>query len=82
MTAFVPRAGDASGPRTESFLSVVIPARNEAASLPQLVREIIQALRPVGECAGAIVPERPGRFEIIIVDDGFDGCRLHWFWNG
>jgi glycosyltransferase involved in cell wall biosynthesis len=43
---------------------VIVPAKNEAASLPQLVEEIVQALRPLHE----------GRdldgFEVLIVDDG------------
>ena len=45
-------------------LSVVVPAKNESASLPQLVQEIAQALRPLcsqGRMAG---------FEIVVVDDG------------
>jgi len=49
-------------------LSVVVPARNEAASLPRLVEEIIQTLRslqhPVGDA-----PPLAG-FEIVVVDDG------------
>lgn len=38
--------------------SVVVPARNEAANLPQLVDEIVAACDPVGP------------YEIIVVDDG------------
>jgi dolichol-phosphate mannosyltransferase len=48
-----------------SFLTVVVPARNEAASLPQLVEEIAQVLR--GLCEG---PRGLAGFEILIVDDG------------
>jgi dolichol-phosphate mannosyltransferase len=57
----------AAGP----FLSVVVPAKNEAASLPQLVDEIAQALRPLCERRGhgAASPRLDG-FEIVIVDDG------------
>jgi dolichol-phosphate mannosyltransferase len=49
----------------KSFLSVVVPTKNEAASLPQLIAEIAWALRPLTE---------PGRtqldgFEIVVVDD-------------
>ena len=49
----------------KSFLSVVVPAKNEAASLAQLIDEIAWALRPL---------TRPGRteldgFEIVVVDD-------------
>src|SRR5947199_9792948 len=47
-----------------TWLSVVVPAKNEAASLPQLVDEIVQALRPL--CDG----DRLDGFEIVIVDDG------------
>ena len=51
--------------RKNSFLSVVVPAKNEAASLAQLIDEITWALRPLTQ---------PGRteldgFEIILVDD-------------
>ena len=49
-----------------SFLSVVVPAKNEAASLPQLVNEIACALRPLCEHSER---ELAG-FEIIIIDDG------------
>jgi dolichol-phosphate mannosyltransferase len=49
-------------------LSVVVPARDEARSLPRLVEEIVGALRPVFGAAG---------FEILVVDDGsVDGTRL------
>jgi len=43
---------------------VVIPAKNESASLPQLVQEIAQALRSL--CAEG----RMAGFEIVVVDDG------------
>src|SRR5262245_28368213 len=33
-------------PGREDHLSVVVPAKNEAESLPQLVADIVQALRP------------------------------------
>jgi glycosyltransferase involved in cell wall biosynthesis len=50
------------------FLSVVVPAKNEAAGLPQLVAEITQALRPLlRERSSA--PLLAG-FEIVLVDDG------------
>ncbi len=49
-------------------LSIIIPAKNEAASLPQLVREIVQAFRPL--CARNDVGHRLDGFEIIMVDDG------------
>jgi glycosyltransferase involved in cell wall biosynthesis len=49
-------------------LSVVVPAKNEAASLPQLVEEIAAALRPLSD-ERRTGPRLEG-FEIIVVDDG------------
>lgn len=47
----------------DGFLSIIVPARDEAESLPQLVEEIARALRP-----------RVGRgldgYEVVVVDDG------------
>jgi glycosyltransferase involved in cell wall biosynthesis len=59
-----------NGSTPELFLSVVVPARNEAASLPQLVHEITRSLQTLCE-----PPQTSGRrsaegFEIVIVDDG------------
>jgi glycosyltransferase involved in cell wall biosynthesis len=51
-----------------SLLSIVVPAKNEAASLPQLVDEIAEALRPL--CGGRGAGDRLDGFEIVIVDDG------------
>jgi dolichol-phosphate mannosyltransferase len=48
-----------------SSLSVVVPAKDEAASLPQLIDEIARALRSLSDAG----PRRPARFEIIVVDD-------------
>jgi glycosyltransferase involved in cell wall biosynthesis len=51
------------------ILSVVVPARNEAESLPRLVGEIVEALRPLcGEREDRRF--RLGGFEVLIVDDG------------
>ncbi len=52
----------------ERVLSIVIPAKNEAASLPRLVEETAAAFRP-------LVDRGPGEnpllgFEILVVDDG------------
>ena len=49
-------------------LSIIVPAKNEAESLPQLVAEIVDAFRPKvrGESAGPRLDE----FEIVVVDDG------------
>ena len=56
-------------PGPHSFLSVVVPAKDEAACLPQRVAEIAGALRPLCIDLGAI-PRRLGGFEMILVDDG------------
>lgn len=58
-------AGEAAG---AGVLSVVVPAKNEASSLPQLVGEIASALRPLHDLPGP-GPRLLG-FEIVIVDDG------------
>jgi dolichol-phosphate mannosyltransferase len=49
-------------------ISVVVPAKNEAASLPRLVEEIARALRPL-TIARASGPRLVG-FEVVLVDDG------------
>jgi dolichol-phosphate mannosyltransferase len=46
-------------------LSVVVPARNEAPSLPQLIDEIIVALRPLRNSG----THGLSAFEIVVVDD-------------
>ena len=57
----------------QSFLSVVMAAKNEAASLPQLIDEIALALRPL--CDGSL--GGLAGFEIIVVDDAStDTTRL------
>ncbi len=45
-------------------LSIIVPAKNEAASLPQLVEEIARAFRP------RVASGKLGGFEVIVVDDG------------
>lgn len=52
----------------EGRLSVIVPAKDEAASLPQLVKEIVRALRPL--TAGRTEGPRLLGFEIVLVDDG------------
>jgi dolichol-phosphate mannosyltransferase len=52
------------------LLSVVVPAKNEAASLPQLVEEIARALRPLTSQAQRGAEPKLGGFEIVLVDDG------------
>ena len=66
-----PAGGEVPSPlaieeRPGSFLSVVVPSKNEAASLPQLVEEISRALRLLGDRGG---PRRLAGYEIIVVDD-------------
>jgi glycosyltransferase involved in cell wall biosynthesis len=46
-------------------LSVVVPAKDEAASLPRLVEEIAGALRPLTAAGRGLAG-----FEIVVVDDG------------
>ena len=53
-----------AGPARSTVLSVIVPAKDEAASLPQLVDEIAGSLRPLRE--GLELDD----FEILIVDDG------------
>ena len=55
---------------SQSSLSVIVPAKNEASSLPRLVSEIILALRPLCTMSSKPIPRRLSRFEIIVVDDG------------
>ncbi len=54
----------------QSSLSIIIPAKNEALSLPHLVAEITLALRPLCTVSSNPTPRQLLRFEIIIVDDG------------
>jgi glycosyltransferase involved in cell wall biosynthesis len=49
-------------------LSIIVPAKNEAASLPQLVEEIVRAFRPLQCRAGG--PHSLEAFELLIIDDG------------
>jgi glycosyltransferase involved in cell wall biosynthesis len=61
-------AGEGGGAPPQIGLSIIVPARNEAEALPQLLEEIALAFRP-------IVAREPGRghrldrFEIVLVDD-------------
>jgi len=49
-------------------LSIVVPAKDEGANLPQLVEEIVRAFRPLITRADG--RHRLDGFEIVIVDDG------------
>jgi glycosyltransferase involved in cell wall biosynthesis len=51
------------------FLSVVIPARDEAECLPRLMAEIAAALRPL-RSRDEPRESRLGGFEVVLVDDG------------
>jgi len=56
------------GQRRAGTLSIVIPAKDEAANLAPLLKEIARAFRPlVGASAGG---HRLDGFEVVIVDDG------------
>ncbi len=49
-------------------LSIVVPAKDEASNLPQLIEEIVLAFRPLRERRGG--GHRLDAFEIVVVDDG------------
>lgn len=70
----VPSSGEGSRRECGAWLSVVVPAKNEAAGLPQLVEEIARALRPLcnptGATVGAGAGTRLAGFEIVLIDDG------------
>ena len=57
---------DARGRRPS--LSIIVPAKDEAESLPQLVREITAAFRP--KVRGEVDSAALDAFEIVVVDDG------------
>jgi glycosyltransferase involved in cell wall biosynthesis len=50
-------------------LSILVPAKNESASLPQLLAEIGSAFRPLVERRGD-GPNRLEAFEVLVIDDG------------
>jgi dolichol-phosphate mannosyltransferase len=64
----VSSSGEGSRRECGPSLTVVVPAKNEAAGLPQLVEEIARALRPL--CTPAGGNPRLAGFEIMIIDDG------------
>jgi dolichol-phosphate mannosyltransferase len=63
------RPAGAFGPKgNRAVLSIIVPAKNEAASLPQLVDEVVRAFRPL--LADRVGGHRLDEFEILVVDDG------------
>lgn len=61
--------GQTTTPQRRGTLSIVVPARNEAESLPRLVAEILEGFRPLRD-RGTAGPNPLEAFEIVIVDDG------------
>jgi glycosyltransferase involved in cell wall biosynthesis len=55
--------------RRQGTLSIIVPSKNESASLPQLVEEVARAFRPLRE-RGDAGPHRLEAFELLIIDDG------------
>jgi glycosyltransferase involved in cell wall biosynthesis len=66
---------------SRAFLSVVVPAKDEASGLPRLVEEIALALRPLRDEPVSTSPRRLAGFEIIIVDDGSTDATPLALWD-
>lgn len=66
VTRLAPSGVDVRGRRPA--LSIIVPAKNEADSLPQLITEITEAFRP--KVLGLAEGPRLDDYEIVIVDDG------------
>ena len=47
-------------------LSMVIPVKEESENLPELMKEIVEAMAPTGF-----------EYEVIVIDDGGGADRLH-----
>jgi dolichol-phosphate mannosyltransferase len=62
--------GDSTPGMPDGFLSIVVPAKNESASLPQLVEEVAKAFRALRARRGDDQAHRLAGFELLIVDDG------------
>ena len=60
--------GGVTGSVRHGTLSILVPAKNEAASLPQLVGEILEAFRPLRDGRDRAHPLEA--FEILVIDDG------------
>jgi dolichol-phosphate mannosyltransferase len=52
----------------DDFLSIVVPAKDEAANFPQLLEEIARWFRPLTD--PRVGRPRLGGFEVVVVDDG------------
>jgi dolichol-phosphate mannosyltransferase len=63
-SALCPEPGSGRG----GMLSIVVPAKNEAGNLPQLLDEIADAFRPL--VAGCGEGHRLDGYEVLVVDDG------------
>lgn len=64
-----PNSSNRPAPATRrGTLSIIVPARDEAASLPELLAEIHSAFRPLRDRDSG--PHRLEAFEVVIVDDG------------
>jgi glycosyltransferase involved in cell wall biosynthesis len=63
------RAREGADAGRPGWLSVVVPAKDEADGLPQLVREIVQAFRPLTARPNGSGHRLEG-FEVVLVDDG------------
>jgi glycosyltransferase involved in cell wall biosynthesis len=64
-----PRGHDRAGePGVGETLSIVVPAKDEAASLPELLGEVVRWFRPL-TCPRPGKPRLAG-FEVLVVDDG------------
>jgi dolichol-phosphate mannosyltransferase len=64
----LPIGGHAEAKQPRGTLSIIVPAKNEAESLPQLASEIIAAFRPI--VASRDASNQLESFEVVIVDDG------------
>lgn len=62
--------GASTAPLRRGTLSILVPAKNEAASLPGLVAEIVSAFRPLRDRDRATAAHPLDAFEILVIDDG------------
>jgi dolichol-phosphate mannosyltransferase len=55
-------------PARKGMLSIIVPAKDEAANLPTLVAEVVEVFRPM--VGRADCRHRLQAFEVVVVDDG------------